>query len=175
MDAAHFVLTPYLGYIWCFVRQFIKAPAGRKRYNVLGVLDAITHKVITVVNDAYINAESVCELLIKISHENAGLPITIVLDNARYQKCLIVKELSEKLKIELLYLPSYSPNLNIIERLWKFIKRKCLYSKYYDDFDKFKTAISGCIEKTHGEYKKDLDTLLNLRFQTFKKEQILSH
>lgn len=175
MDAAHFILMPYLGYLWCFIRQFIKAPAGRKRYNVLGALDAITLKVITVVNDAYINAESVCELLIKISKENIGLPITIVLDNARYQKCLIVKELSEALNIELLYLPSYSPNLNIIERLWKFVKKQCLYSKYYDNFDKLKKAISDCISETHGKHKKELKTLLNLHFQKFKKEQILSN
>jgi transposase len=89
----------------------------------LGALDAITLEVLTITNDAYINAVSVCELLMKISKQNIGLPITIVLDNARYQKCLIVKELAEKLNIELLYLPTYSPNLIIIERLWKFIKK----------------------------------------------------
>lgn len=173
MDAAHFVLSPYLGYIWCFIRQFIKAPAGRKRYNVLGALDAISHEVVTITNDSYINAISVCELLLKISQKNLTIPVTIVLDNARYQKCQVVKELADKLNIELLYLPPYSPNLNIIERLWKFIKNECLYSQYYENFDGFKKAISSCIEETHCKYEKKLDTLLNLKFQTFKKEQIL--
>jgi transposase len=175
MDAAHFVMSPYLGFLWCFVRQFIKAPAGRKRYNVLGALDADTHEVVTISNDSYINANSVCELLLKIFEKNLNVPITIVLDNARYQKCHIVKELADKLNIELLFLPSYSPNLNIIERLWKFVKNKCLYSEYYDNFDTFQGAISACLEQTHSKYKKELDTLLNLKFQTFKKEQILNH
>ncbi len=173
MDAAHFVLSPYLGYVWCFIRAFIKAPAGRKRYNVLGALDAITHEVITITNDTYINAKSVCELLLKISQKNLNTPITIVLDNARYQKCHIVKELAAKLDIELLFLPSYSPNLNVIERLWKFVKKNCLYSKYYENFDDFKIAISICIANTHNKHKNELDTLLNLKFQTFKKEQIM--
>lgn len=173
MDAAHFILSPYLGYIWCFVRQFIRAPAGRKRYNVLGALDAISHEVITITNDTYINANSVCDLLLKISQKKLKTPITIVLDNAPYQKCLIVKELAAKLDIELLYLPSYSPNLNIIERLWKFVKKTCLYSRYYENFDDFKNAISTCISKTNSKHKKELDTLLNLKFQTFKKDQIM--
>lgn len=175
MDAAHFILNPYLGFLWCFVRQFIKAPAGRKRYNVLGALDAVTHEVVTISNDSYINANSVCELLEKIYKNNSNTSITIVLDNARYQKCHIVKELADKLNIELLFLPSYSPNLNIIERLWKFVKKQCLYSRYYDSFEVFQNAISACLEETHSKYKKNLDTLLNLKFQTFKKEQILYH
>jgi transposase len=64
--------------------------------------------------------------------KNGGLPITLVLDNAKYQKCSLVRELTESLKINLLYLPAYY--LNLIERLWKFVKKKCLYSKYYKHF-----------------------------------------
>lgn len=55
-DAAHFVLAPFLGFLWSFTRLFIRAPAGRKRFNVLGALNAITHELITVTNDSYINA-----------------------------------------------------------------------------------------------------------------------
>jgi transposase len=63
------------------------------------------------------------------------------MDNAKYQRCELVKNLAEKLKIELLFLPSYSPNLNIIERLWKWVKKDCLYCKYYEKFNDFKIAI----------------------------------
>ena len=84
VDAAHFVLSPFLGFLWAFSRIFIKAPAGRSRFNVLGALNAITHELIMVCNETYINAESVCELLKKIADQYAGLPITVVLDNARY-------------------------------------------------------------------------------------------
>ena len=85
------------------------------------------HELITVTNDTYINAQSVCDLLRRIAQLGFEVPITLVTDNARYQKCRIVQELAEILDIELLYLPVYSPNLNLIERLWKSVKTKCLY------------------------------------------------
>lgn len=171
VDAAHFVLSAYLGFLWCFERVFIKAPAGRKRFNVLGALHAITHELVMVTNDSYINAQSVCELLRQIADQYVGIPITLVLDNARYQKCAVVQELAASLDIELLYLPTYSPNLNLIERLWKFVKKKCLYSQYYPDFIKFKQSISGLLETAHLLHKKELASLLTLRFQSFKKEE----
>ena len=174
VDAAHFVLAPFLGFLWSVSRIFIKAPAGRKRFNVLGALDAITHKLHTVTNDTYINAQSVCQLLYEIAKHNAGIPITLVLDNARYQKCKLVWQVAEELNIELLYIPPYSPNLNLIERLWKFVKKECLYSKYYSDFLVFKEAISDCLNKTHTKHKTRLDSLLTLNFQTFKKSQFVA-
>ncbi len=83
---------------------------------------------------------------------HTGIPITFVPDNARYQKCEPVREPAASLNIELLYLPAYSPNLNIIERLWKFVKKKCLWSKYYAGFNEFKTAITDCLNQTHTTY-----------------------
>ena len=175
VDAAHFVLAPFLGMLWSFVRIFIPAPAGRQRFNVLGALNAITHELISVTNDTYINACSVCELLCLIaSQQQLGVPITLVLDNARYQKCRLVTEKAAALGIELLYLPAYSPNLNLIERLWKFVKKKCLYSKYYSNFGDFKQAIVTCLGQTDTSYKHELDSLLTLKFQTFKKSQIMA-
>ena len=168
------MLAPFLGFVWSLTRLFIKAPAGRKRFNVLGALNAITHELITVQNDTYINAQSVCDLLMRIAERGAVVPITLVLDNARYQKCQIVWELAETLHIELLYLPAYSPNLNLIERLWKFVKKKCLYCKYYAEFSDFKGAIIDCLNQTHTTYKSELDTLLTPRFQTFEKAQFLA-
>ncbi|BAG02319.1 transposase [Microcystis aeruginosa NIES-843] len=102
------------------------------------------------------------------------IPITLVLDNARYQKCKIVEELALSLSIELLYLPSYSPNLNLIERLWKFVKKKCLYGKYYENFSDFSSAIYECLNDAHLKHKKELDSLLTLRFQKFNKSQIMN-
>ena len=170
VDAAHFVLAPFLGFMWSINRLFIKAPAGRQRFNVLGALDAITHELVTVTNDTYINAQSVCDLLWKLHELHPDRPITLVLDNARYQKCKLVSEQAERLGLDLLYLPPYSPNLNIIERVWKFVKKNCLYSKYYPDFETFKQAISSCLSHTRDQHKKQLDTLLTLKFQRFDPE-----
>ena len=145
VDAAHFVFAPFLGCLWCAARLFVRAASGRKRYNVLGALDAVTHRLVRVTNHDYINAESVCALLRAVAAASVGLPITLVLDNARYQKCAVVQALASSLGIELLYLPGYSPNLNLIERLWRFVRKQSLDSIYYEDF-----AIHGCDRSVPG-------------------------
>jgi len=172
-DAAHFVSAPFSGFLWSPTRIFIKAPAGGKRFNVSGAPDAVSHKLYMVTSDTCINAESVCNLLAEIAGDNVGVPITSVLDNARYQKCKTVWESARNLNTELLYIPPYPPNLNLIERLWKFLKKKCLYSKYYSDFSDFRNAISDCLKNTHTIYKEELDSLLRLNFQTFKESQFV--
>ena len=174
IDAAHFVLAPFLGYLWCFTRLFLKAPSGRQRFNVLGALNAITHELITITNETYINAQSVCDLLWKISRLNLAMSITFILDNARYQRCTTVNTLAAQLNLELIFLPPYSPNLNLIERLWKFFKKQCLYSKCYSEFANFKNAITDCLQKTHSNYKRELDSLLTLNFQTFNKSHFVN-
>jgi transposase len=166
IDAAHFVLAPFLGFLWCFVRVFIQAAPGRQRFNVLGALNAVTHQLITVTNESYINAQSVCELLRKIAEQQLNIPITLILDNARYQKCQLVAELAKQLNIELLYLPSYSPNLNLIERLWKFVKKTCLNNVYHENFIVFRAAIENLLNHLD-QHKTELNTLLTLNFQTF--------
>lgn len=174
MDAAHFVYAPFLGILWSVTRLFIKAPSGRNRFNVLGVIDAITHHFIMVTNTSYINADSVCELLLKIAECSTGIPITIVLDNARYQRCKKVEGYAKSLHIELLFLPAYSPNLNFIERVWKFVKKKCLYSKYYEKYTAFNTAITDCLERINTIHNTEVKTLLTLNFQMFNKAQVMS-
>jgi hypothetical protein len=127
-----------------------------------------------VTNDTYITAQSVCLLMQTLRQLTPELPIVLILDNARYQKCALVWLMAHELKIELLYLPPYSPNLNLIERLWKFVKKKCLYSIYYADFKSFSMAISTCLDHTHDTYKVELDSLLALNFQTFDDVTLLS-
>jgi transposase len=172
MDAAHFVYGAFLGMVWSFVRVFIPSPSGRKRFNVLGALNAVTKEVLTLTNETYINAQSVCLLLLQIAQYYGSKPITIVLDNARYQKCALVQDLAAELGIELLFLPSYSPQLNLIERYWRFLRNKCLYSRFYQDFKQFRTAIERCIRLAPYEYPDELESLLTWKFQSFKKVQI---
>jgi transposase len=167
VDAAHFVYGPFLGYLWYLVRLFVPGPSGRKRYHVLAALDAISHRVIRVSNHAYINAESVCALLREVAGAGLKGPITLVLDNARYQKCQVVQALAASLGIELLYLPSYSPNLNLIERLWKFVKKECLGCRVLPTYEAFTQAIDDCLANLNTRHKHQMDTLLNLEFQLF--------
>ena len=166
VDASHFVFCAVMGMLWCFARVWVKAASGRKRFNVLAALNAVSHDLISVSNDSYINAQSVCELLHKLVALNLGLPITLVLDNVRYQRCALVQDLAATLHIELLFLPAYSPNLNLIERYWKFVKKKVLYAKHYANFDDFCAAINARLSQSVTSDKPELDSLLTFNFQT---------
>jgi transposase len=174
VDAAHFVFAPFLGFLWCAVRLFVRAASGRKRYNVLGALDAVTHRLIRVTNCDYINADSVCALLRAVAEACTGLPITLVLDNARYQKCALVQGLADSLGIELLYLPGYSPNLNLIERLWRFVRKESLDSTYYEAFDHFRAAIDRCLDDLPTKHKGEMETLMTHKFQLFTDVPLLA-
>ena len=167
MDASHFVMgCDFLGYIYGMARRFIKTYSGRKRYNVLGALNFFSKKVTTVTNDTYITAVEICELLKKIAVEYAGKPIFIVLDNARYQKCGIVQELANQLGINLIYIPPYSPNLNLIERLWKYVKSR-LRTKYYDKFEVFQEKIDSIVNNADKKDKALIDRLIGEKVQLF--------
>jgi transposase len=168
VDASHFVHLPFQGYLYGLKRFFIRAAAGRKRFNVLGALDAVSKSIITVCNETYINAQTVCQLLELLASQYVGERIYLILDNARYQKCQLVCETAQRLNIKLVYLPAYSPNLNLIERLWRFTKKKVLYNKFYSSFNEFKNAISTCLDNIKNDvYKSELNSLLTLNFQTF--------
>jgi transposase len=167
MDGFHFIMgCDFLGYIYGKTRRFIKTFSGRKRYNVLGALNFVTKRVTTVANDTYITAVEVCEMLRKVAAEYVGKAVHIVLDNARYQKCEIVTNLAQELGITLQYIPPYSPNLNLIERLWKYVKNR-LRTKYYDQFGEFKDTIDAIIEDTGTGSKKLIDNLIGEPVQLF--------
>lgn len=166
--------APFLGFPWSWCRLFVPASAGRKRFNVLGAIHAKTHGLVTVTNDSYINSHSICALLDKIAALGYANPVTLIMDNAAYQHAKIVQTRAALLGIEILFLPAYSPDLNLIERLWKFAKKKCLYSRYHATFSLFSTAISECLESVgRGDYKSELESLLTLKFQAFKNVQIV--
>lgn len=173
VDASHFVLASFVGWLWCFVRMHVRAASGRQRYNVLGALNAITHELVTEINTTYINALSVCALLRKIADRGGSGPITLVMDNARYQRCALVQDLAKELGIELLFLPSYSPNLNLIERLWKFVKKEVLNSRHHQDFKMFQEAIDGCLADLPTKHHEKLATLLTHNFQTWDNVSLL--
>ena len=167
LDASHFVMGgDFLGYIYGKVRRFVKTYSGRSRYNVLGALNFVTKKMTIVANDSYITASEVCEMLRKIAVEYAGTPIYLILDNARYQKCKVVTDLAVELGIHLTYIPPYSPNLNLIERLWKHVKSK-LRTKYYDQFDEFQLTINSIISNTDKNDKTLIDRLIGEKVQLF--------
>ena len=87
VEAAHFVLASFLGWVWCRMKLFVRAASGRQRFNVVEAIHAITHELIPVSNHTYVTSVTVCELLRKIAAAGLATPITLVLDNAAYQRC----------------------------------------------------------------------------------------
>ena len=167
LDASHFVMgCDFLGYVYGRERRLVQTWSGRKRYNVLGAIDFLTKKVHTITNDSYITATEVCELPQKLRAVYTGKEVHLVLDNARYQKCRAVQELAPCLDIHLDYIPPYSPNLNLIERLWKFVKGQ-LRSQYYDDFSLFCSKIDSLIDSSTSTNKALIDKLIGDKVQFF--------
>jgi transposase len=173
VDAAHFVRGAFLCCVWSCVRLFIRGGSGRQRYSVLGAWNAVTQELVSITTDVTVSAETMCALLRKIAALGLRGPISLVLDNARYQHCALVMNLAKSLNIHLEFLPSYSPNLNLIERLWKFIKKQALYGRHYATFLDFRTAIDACLAKIPTEHRQKLLSLMTHNFQLFNPASFL--
>jgi transposase len=174
VDAAHFVFGTFLCCLWSFQRIFVRAASGRQRFNVLGAWNAVTRELVAVTNTTVVNAETMCELLRKIAALKLTGAITLVLDNARYQRNDTVQALATELGITLLFLPSYSPNLNLIERLWKFLKRRALYGRYHPTFATFRAAIEEILAGLSTIHAESLKSLMTLNFQQFEDVSLLA-
>ena len=174
VDAAHFVFGTFLCCLWSFTRIFVRAASGRQRFNVLGAWNAVTRELIAVTNTTVVNTETMCGLLRKIADLGLSGPITLVLDNARYQRNAVVQALAAQLGITLLFLPSYSPNLNLIERLWKFTKRRALYGRYHPTFRDFQAAIQEVLDGLSTKYSQQLASLMTLNFQQFDDVSLMA-
>lgn len=165
-DATHPEFAPTIGYGWIKKGENfdVKTNSGfRKRVNVLGLIGMGEHDVIAR-SFPTINKDAVCELL-KLVRKKHPLEqrIYIVLDGASYNKANKVKDLAKKLNIIIRYLPPYSPNLNPIERLWKFMKKKVTLNRYFKEFDDFKKNVMEFF-RTIRKYKPELETLITDKF-----------
>ena len=115
-----------------------------------------------------------CESLRTIAAERPAGPVTVALDNARYQRNEVVQGLAAELSIAPMSLPSYSPNLNLIERLWGYARRRGVYGKYHPHFATFRAAIEATLAGVPTTHANDLASLMTLRFQTFEDVSLLA-
>lgn len=136
-------VQPAFGWIRTGVRKEIPANTGRERINLSGMIDVIQHNVI-IQEDTTLNAEATIEFLQKIEAAYPNkMKIHIFCDNAPYYRNKRVKQYLESSRVRLHFLPPYSPNLNPIERLWKWMKERVIYNTYYEHFEEFKMAVMG--------------------------------
>lgn len=145
MDGVHPThnVQPAYGWIQKGVRKEIPANSGRSRINLSGVIDVIDHKVL-VQEDKKLNAEATISFFRKIEEAYPEKTrVHVFCDNARYYRNKTVNEYLKTSKVRLHFLPPYSPNLNPIERLWKWMKERVIYNTYYSEFEDFKSAIFG--------------------------------
>lgn len=169
LDPTHQVYNVENGYAWQEVgaehTKIVNSNSGRRRINIIGALNAASLKPTTIVTEANCDRETMVVFLneIKKEYEKAE-NIHVFLDNAKYNHSKKVKKEAEKLGIKLIFLPPYCPNLNLIERLWKFLKKKVRKNKYYDTFEKFEKAICDFF-KNIDQYAKELKKLLALNFE----------
>jgi hypothetical protein len=103
VDVAHFVMGAFLGMLCSFERRFLKLSGGHRRYNVLSAFRVKGTDLVTVINDTYINSDTIVDLLFKIKQEHADIPLTLVMDNAGYQRCNKVTEQVKALGIDILF------------------------------------------------------------------------
>ena len=139
--------------------KYLKANCGRQRININGACNAAKGEVV-IRTDESINAQSTIALMAQLQTHQPKGRIIIIADNARYYRSRLVQAyLQENKRIELHFLPPYSPNLNLIERLWKFYKKEILYNQYYEDFKTFKKGTLLFFNNIHKK-KNKLLTLL---------------
>lgn len=168
VDAAHFVRGAFLAYLWCCIRWVVPTGAGRQRYSVLGALDAASRALICETTIGNVNAVTVGRLLLKLRAAHPDGPISVVWDNARYQHAALVRAIAAFARIDVVYLPPYSPNLNLIERVWKFVKKEALANRTFADFTAFRAAIDATLAQLGARYKDRMMTLLSHRFETLE-------
>jgi len=165
-DSTHPMLNPVLSSGWIRKGEDfeVKTNSGRQRVNINGAIEINSLSVVARSCDT-VDKSSMCELLRAIrTRHPVDQKLYIVLDNAAYNRSAKVRCLAKELNIRILYLPPYSPNLNPIERLWKFMKQKVMANQYFPDLSTFRRKIMLFMRGIR-KYKDELSTLITDNFQ----------
>ena len=142
----------------------IKTNTGRKRINILGALNLKDLSLTSMLTEMKCNAELIIEFLKRLKEEYPNMKIVVMLDNAKYNYARITREFAEANDIILEFLPAYSPNLNLIERLWKFTKKVLVHNTYHEKFNQFLEATIKFFSNLKG-YESELKTLLTKKYE----------
>lgn len=172
LDPMHQIHNSENGYSWQFKgkkgTKEIPANTGRRRLTIIGAINPVDFDTVVILTESNCDKAMMSEFLSQVrkSYPEAS-QINIYLDNASYNKAVDVQEKAEELGIVLEFLPPYSPNLNLIERLWKFFKKTIMKDTYYPTFEEFYHATSSFF-KDIKKYQEELKTIITLKFEIIK-------
>src|SRR5919202_256620 len=151
--------------------------SGRKRLNILGAYCPADHDYLdirTTKKGDNSPGERFVELLEKLRAKHPAVSKFILyLDNAKYySKPCVLQWLASHPEFHLVNVPPYSPNLNLIERLGKFLRKKAL-RRWHPTFEAMQAAVADVLDNL-GRYQEELDTLMTERFHILKDKEVPS-
>jgi transposase len=168
VDGAHLLhnAVPSQGWIKRGHTVELRTNSGRNRLNVLGAFSPDDYSLVSIAETASCDIGLVSRLLYKLRAANPGRQLLVVLDNASYQRAKAVCALAKQLDIQLLFLPPYSPNLNLIERFWKFLRKKVTRNLFHPTFADFRSAVQRVLDNV-AAFADELSTLMTENFHLF--------
>jgi len=171
VDACHPVWgVEMIFFCWLLVGQrfHVKVGSGRARLNILGAYCPEDHEYLDIrLTRDNINGEQYVNLLrVLLERHPETTKFILYLDNAKYYDAPVVREwLARHPKFQLKFLPPYSPNLNLIERLWKLLRKEA-FCRSYDSFEAMQRGVSAFLDHLE-KYHSQLDTLMTEDFHVF--------
>jgi len=172
VDAVHPQHNTRSTYAWVKrgEKKAVPTNSGRRRVNINGAMNAHEPQEVIVVEAQTVNAQATIELYEKIQAHNLDKELVYVIgDNARYYRNAELQAwLDKNPRMVQLFLPPYSPNLNLIERLWKFLRKKVINTKFYPTFEEFRRAILAFFDNINA-HKDELQSLITFNFQRLSK------
>lgn len=146
--------------------------SGRDRVNINGLLNAYDVTDVIAHDCESVNVKSHRELYEEaLSRHPEASCIYIISDNARYYHNKELREWAEGTRIKQIFIPPYSPNLNLIERLWKFLRKKVINTGFYRTKEEFRRAIRRFFDNIES-FKEELESLLTLKFRLCNSQTI---
>lgn len=175
VDATHPQYTTQPSYGWILKGKahdkLVKTASGRKHLNLCGALNLKNHTAVVLSEDT-VNAKSIIRLGNTLLRKHKNGKVYVILDNAKYHHANLVKAWRQTHgRIKFIFLPSYSPNLNLIERLWRFFHQQVTWNRYFETFEQFKSESLGFF-KNLKSYEGELATLLADNFQVVPSQKL---